>query len=370
MRLLHPDTKTPLSPDGPRSLAADGDRFPVVDGIAYLRADPVRRREALRALDAGDDTAALVLLLQDQDPFAPLPPPSDDIVRRVISDEEATFRDIMAALNFGSVADYFAHRWSAPTFLSALALLALYADTTRPLVDVACGTGQVLREVAMRGGKAIGVELVFAKLWLAKRFLGLHDLVAAEAERLPIEVEGGATVISHDALYFLDDGAKRAAVSAMRRVADGGPILAGHCHVAGHPHGGDRAHPLTLEQWAAFLPGAELFDDQRLAEWFVARGRGRPAALRHDGAAAVALAHGRPRAEAWALWEPSGAPLTENPLLTPDGDGLVPVWPSAAFAEEYADAGYLVVNDRFSDACATVAERHARRTLVPLPARW
>ena len=219
--LVHPVTRRPLWHDTAHSLTDGTHRVPVVSGIPFLRQGRDQLSQTLlSALDAGDTTGALVLALQDQDDWAPLPPPDAATVRDVVTGD-LTFRDAMAALNFGPVAHYFAHRWSAPTFLSALGLLAAYAPLDRPLIDLACGTGQVLREVALRGGTAIGVDQVFAKLWLGQRYLGLDGLICADAEALPFgPADAPRTVLCHDALYFLPDAAKRNVIARMTKLRD------------------------------------------------------------------------------------------------------------------------------------------------------
>jgi len=357
--------------DTAHSLTDGTNRVPVVSGIPFLRQGRDQlSRTLLSTLDAGDTTEALVLSLQDQDDWAPLPPPDATRVRDMVTGD-LSFRDAMAALNFGPVAHYFAHRWSAPTFLSAMGLLAAYAPLDRPLIDLACGTGQILREVALRGGTAIGVDQVFAKLWLGQRYLGLDGLVCADAETLPFGPAGGPrTVLCHDALYFLPDATKKDVIARMTQAAGpGGTVLLGHCHVRDHPHAGDRAHPLTVAEWHALMPNATCHDDAALTRWFLDRGAA-PLSP-HDGApvAAISLATGERLAQPVTYWNPVGA-LVENPLLVPIAGGLRPDWPLPAFAEEYADAEYLAVPDAASERARSRADRFARRTLLPLPEGW
>ena len=70
---------------GARIDGASGERWPVIDGIAFLRAD---RRDladrVLAALDAGDPDTGLMLLLGDQDNWARTPPSSEAARREVI----------------------------------------------------------------------------------------------------------------------------------------------------------------------------------------------------------------------------------------------------------------------------------------------
>lgn len=369
--LVHPVTRRPLWHDTPHSLTDGTNRAPVVSGIPFLRQGRDHLSQALLStLDAGDTIGALILALQDQDDWAPLPPPDAMTVRDVVTGD-LTFRDSMTALNFGPVAHYFAHRWSAPTFLSAMGLLAAYAPLDRPLIDLACGTGQVLREVALRGGTAIGVDQVFAKLWLGQRYLGLNDLVCADAETLPFgPAYAPCTVLCHDALYFLPDAAKSTVIARMKDVAgSGGTVLLGHCHIRGHPHAGDRAHPLCVAGWQSLMPDATCHDDAALTQWFLSRGDMHLDAHDDRPVAAVSLASGARLLRAVPFWDPVG-PLVENPLLVRSEGGLRPDWPLPAFAEEYADAAYLAVPDAAAERARSRADRFARRTLLPLPEGW
>ena len=54
-----------------------------------------------------------------------------------------TLREAMDLLGLGRVGDYFAHRWSDPTYLAGLALLQQHWPGDRPVVEVACGTGHL-----------------------------------------------------------------------------------------------------------------------------------------------------------------------------------------------------------------------------------
>ena len=317
-------------------------RTPVVAGIPYLR--PGRdelRRAALERLDAGDELGALALLLTDQDPFAPLPPPAVEVAREVASDP---FRlgavECMRRLNFGPVADYFALRTSTPTFLSGLALLNRGVRPGGTLVELACGVGQFLRPLAQRGVKCVGVDLVFSKLWLAKTFVCPDaEYVCGDAAAPPILLESPATAFCHDAFYFLPD--KPAALAAMQSLAGGGPVLVGHAHNR-LVDSGVAGTPLTPGGYAELAPDAQFYDDADLAD--EAR-TGTPARVKTPAeladAEAVAFALGESRGGLDLAAPLPGVPLALNPLLA-DADGeLVPRWPSERFAHEYRSATYL-----------------------------
>ena len=371
MRFYDPVTGAQLARDTPHSFAADGTRWPVAGGIPYLRAGhEALRDEALAALDAGDETAALVLLLADHDGVASAPPPSDDTLSALIA-SDASFREAMATLNFGPAADYYAHRWSAPTFLSGVALAALYAPREQPFIEVCCGTGQLLRELAVRGYRTAGVDRAFSKLWLGRRYLSLETLVCADAEALPVTFAEGGSVMIHDALHLIADADKPLVVAAMARSARSGAVLAGHCHVADRPCTGEVGSPLSPAEWHGLLPDAALLDDTTLTEWFVSMGTKDVTLLDPaESVAAVALAAGPRVAMPVPVWVPA-LDLSPNPLLGSDGNGgLMPHWPSETFASAYADAHYLASNDRNAEATLPTAVRHARRSMIPLPPRW
>ncbi len=96
-----------------------GQIWPVIGGIPYLRLG----REALaaaahQAQALGDREAALALLLADQDDcWTSETAPVDDLRALARDSHRMTLREAMAALRWGRVADYFAHRCSDPTFL-------------------------------------------------------------------------------------------------------------------------------------------------------------------------------------------------------------------------------------------------------------
>ncbi|MBX9625984.1 MAG: class I SAM-dependent methyltransferase, partial [Gemmataceae bacterium] len=307
------------------------------------------RREALAALDAGDGRSALALLLADQDPFAPLPPPDRATLGELIDGVDrgaVTRRCAMRALNFGPVADYFALRPSTPTFLSGLGLLS-QCGGGRAVVEVACGIGQLLREPARRGGPVAGIDLVFSKLWLARRFVvpGAR-LVCGDVCGGPLaEPAAGVTVLCHDAFYFFAD--KPAAARSLVRLAGaGGRVLVGHAHNANWDHG-VAGNLLTPAGYADLFPGCGAFDD---AAFTAAHLSGTPAApddpAALGGIEAVSLAW--PGRDGMTSRVPdryavpvAGTELVLNPLLEAVGGVLEPRWPSPRFAEEYRSASYL-----------------------------
>ncbi|MBC7373780.1 MAG: methyltransferase domain-containing protein [Frankiales bacterium] len=332
---------------------------PVVDGIPYARVG----REALAAsvqarLDAGDVDGARVLLLGDGDDWWSSPPPPPEQLAQVVG--AASLREAMALLGLGRVGDYFAHRWSDPTYLSGLALLQQHWPGDRPVVEIACGAGHFLRELVRRGvTDVVGVDVVWAKLWLAQRFVCPEArYVCADVTALPsLDVPTPAYVLMHDALYFVAD--KAAAARGMRALAGpGGTIVVGHAHVTDQ-HG----LPLPAEGWAELLQADVLYDDDELTTALLA-GRPPVSSRAQDlaGSEALAAVSGALLTPCPAdLGEPLG-PLRLNPLYV---DGAL-TWPSDRYAQEYGPRShYLPLR---AEPLPSDAAR--RRVLLDLPERW
>ncbi len=350
MILLSPLTGAVLSREK-HALVAGAERWPVVDDIAFLRAD---RREladaALQRLDAGDHDAALVCLLGDQDEWATTPPPSEQARRELVRRrDEITFREAMSLLAFGPVATYFTHRWSDPTFMSGLALAQAFCGeesgiSSKPILEVACGAGHYLRAF---GSDAIGGDLVFAKLWLARHFVSpMAQLVCFDANvTWPFSDNSAVTVFCHDAFYFLPD--KVFVAAEMMRV--GRQVFVGHMHNALTDNLSAGA-PLSPAEYAELFPGCLMFDDAELTSALVeARVPSIRAAAELENAQAIAVAWGvgaPGRAAGYLTSPPAGAHVRRNPLYC---EGKV-VWPSVRYAQEY---GKLVTYPEVCDAPET-----------------
>ncbi len=381
--LRSPSSGRLLEARGDSLLVADGEAWPVIDGIPFLRGNRVElAAKAVRLLEAGETERATAVLLRDQDPYAPDPPPPVEACERIVRDRDGLrFRTAMEALGFGRVGDYFAHRWTDPTFLSGLALLgeALPAGPAS-VFELACGAGHFLSALHRAGVQAAGGDLVFAKLWLARHFVSPEvRLVCFDAEA-PWPVAGSPvdTVFCHDAFYFLPD--KPGIALQMKRLAGpGGTVAVGHAHNA-EAENRSAGAPLTVAGYAALFPGARLFDDAELTGAFAA---GRAA----KAAEAQAL---RPVAAVSLLWRADGAgPATRgvgfgtesgpvlqlNPLYRPDPDGAEIAWPSARYEQEYAALATYPTRWQGPDAIDRTGNPEVeallrRRVYVELPDRW
>lgn len=351
-----------------------------VDGVPFLRAGREGlAQSAAAAQHTGDEDLALSLLLRDADDWWDEAPPSVEQAAAAVA--APTLRQAMALLRLGRVGDYFAHRWSDPVFLAGLALLRHTWPGAAPTLEIACGTGALLREIGLRGaGPLTGVDIVFAKVWLARRFVmpvdrfpdaDFHCFDAGQPWPLPERPDG--LVLCHDAIYFLPDPG--AAAQQFRALAGSrGSVVIGGVPNAllGRPGGG---HRLTPSDLADLLPGCELFDDADLVRECVT---GEPAHPR----TAADLARAVTVSAVWrgpAALQPkdapdlgaavAGRPLRTNPLYGEDG---TLTWPSERYAADYADrSGYLP--RRLPSAEGLVADPHGwarRRVLLDLPEAW
>ena len=324
--LRSPTTGEALRADGPSTLADAGRRWPVVDGIAWLRAgrDDLRER-AVALLDDGDADGALVALLADADDWWAEPPPPPARLHEALA--APTLREACDLLGLGRVGDYFTHRWAEATWLAVLGLLSAHWPHGRPVVDVACGAGHVLRELGLRGvADRTGVDVVLSKLWLARRHVDPRAVyVCADVTAHPVlpppPPGGGRVVTCVDALYFLRD--QPAAVTAMRALAgDDGALLVAHAHNS-LVEGVGAGLPLKPAGWRDLLEPALVYTDEELADAALHLRLPRPAdEVEQDASEALALVCG-PRVPAnhraagvrHPALPPAGRPLTVTPLL-------------------------------------------------------
>lgn len=372
--LYSPVSGLPLLADTPHSLAAGPERWPVIEAIPFLRAD--RRPladEALQALDAGRPHDALVTLLSDQDNWARTPAPDIAARHRLVREAETTsFRAAMDLLAFGPVGAYFAHRWSDPTFLSGLALMEAHRHPGS-IFELACGAGHFLREFGRNQADVAGGDIVFAKLWLARRYVApAARLICFDAAApWPFEKRAFHTVFCHDAFYFLPE--KPHVAAEMRRVGSG-RVLVGHAHNA-LVDNLSSGSPLPPAAYAALFEAPLLYDDRELTTALVEARAPVPASAESlSGAAAVSIAagagHPRPITGGLAL-PPPGASLRRNPLYA----GQHIRWPSARYETEYASLAtyppeFSGPETAVAGAGPEIDALARRRILLDLPASW
>ena len=360
LQLLDPITRKPLRFNavgahinfGYWSSDEGAQRWPVVLGISFLRADRLKLAEEVAALVLAQDfVSALALLLQDTDDFAPLIPQIDDCRRtaeRLLADDkEFSACEMMQALQYGRVAEYFAVRGSSPTFFSGLSLLKLGVSPSCPLIEVGCGAGHFLYWLQARGIQALGTDSVFSKLCLANRYLGIkanHLIcsVAGKETPLPLETLQATNIFCHDVFYFIKDKPK--AMADFRRLAGiGGSTMIGHAHLSTADHGIVSGYPVSLDAYRQIaLSNAHFYDDASLVSLDTHAIQPQPEIS--DTAEAIAFFEGELVTHRVQWWD-----LPEEILLAPmevtwsrSTFSTTMNWPSEGLAQEYRSSQYLV----------------------------
>lgn len=114
------------------------------------------------------------------------------------------------------------HFWFVGRRLLIDRLIARHLDRSgRPVLDVGCGTGLMLRRLAGRGQRVVGLDLRPEGLAATRRALPGCWVVHAAAERLPLRDGRCGAALLLDVLEHVDD---RAALAEVRRVLGSGGI--------------------------------------------------------------------------------------------------------------------------------------------------
>ncbi|MBC7798518.1 MAG: class I SAM-dependent methyltransferase [Pyrinomonadaceae bacterium] len=387
MILQNPISGAILKRDSPHSLSDGEMRFPIVDEIPFLRIGREDlTRETLRALDLNDEKAALVLLLRDRDDWAKGEPANENDLRQLVENvDDINLREAMKLLNYGAVADYFAFRWSDPTFLSGLALLQsliqsskfdVQAGSENHVLEICCGIGHYLREFSLRGISAVGVDVVFSKLWLARKFVSPEiSLVCCDVNfGLPFQNDSFETFFCHDAFYFLPD--KQLVIDEAKRVTT-------HSITIGHAHNAEvdnfsSGEPLTVHEYAKFLDDAIFYDDYELTQSVIENRTPQPQSIeRLRNSAAISFVKQNHEIETKRDFSLpiSNRNLRINPLLL-NGDEILnkPNFSSERYEKEYGELSeYLNLTD--AEIAQIERGEHLedfarRRVLLSLPEKW
>ena len=381
-QLISPHNGRPLRPASAH-LLTDGELlWPVVDGIAYLRPKHDLRKQVVAALWLENVAVARRLLLADQDRFSPTAPPDQAALDELLDPQNThSLREAMQLLQYGPVGDYFAYRWCTPTFLSGLTLLGQMAELQQPVVEFACGIGHFLRALEQRDIRTVGVDIVFSKLWLARRYMEVEGpLVCGDIEAGPVlSTDQARTVFCHDAFYFFEQ--KEAAIRHMRAVAGAGNLAVGHVHT--HLDAHEAGFSASLEAYHRLTDSTLHDDTDAVRQWYAG---GHTLAEARPDSPAIGWVEGRTNSTR-IDWSAGAARLRLNPLL----DTTDLRYPSEGWRREYeADhtgleayqLGKLLRRNPLVRALCEghlvpeeleTADRRAlyrQRVLVDLPARW
>lgn len=387
--LKNPLSGAKLKRDSPHSLTDGATRFPVIENIPFLRGNRDElRAQVLEKLDTGDDQSALILLLQDQDDWAQTAAPTAEDLQPLFDAENLTLRGAMRCLKYGAVADYFAYRWSDPTFLSGLCLLENHLPReTEKVFELACGIGHYLREFDLRNIEATGADVVYSKLWLARKFVAPNaKLICLDAnDDFPFAENAFEAAFCHDAFYFLPN--KKHVAAELKRTTSGA-VLIGHAHNSEAENFSSGAAVSTAE-YAAMFENPVVYDDAELTEALIENRT--PNAQKTEElkkAEAVSLATSE---RATARSKSFGLPLSNqslrtNPLLDAGNFEIAktPEYPSERYEKEYAplsdylnldneDVSFSVQKIMFDgrwERDENTIELARRRIFLDLPADW
>ena len=387
--LKNPLSGVKLKYDSPHSLTDGAMRFPVIENIPYLRANRDElRAQVLERLDAGDERGALVLLLQDRDDWATGDAPTLNDLQTLFDTEDLTLRAAMRGLQYGAVADYFAYRWSDPTFLSGLCLLENHLPvTTKNVFELCCGIGHFLREFDLRGIAAAGADVVYSKLWVARKLIAPQaKLVCFDANyAFPFDDNAFDAAFCHDAFYFLP---KKTCVARELKRTSEDIILVGHAHNREAENFSSGAAILTAE-YTAMFEDPVVYDDAELTTALIENRMPKAQAIgKLKKAEAISLATSERNRDCSIRFSlpPIRKSLRINPLLG-TGDFKVvnvPNYPSERYGKEYAPlSAYLNLSDEDISFFVQEAMFYGhwehdkklidlvrRRIFLDLPERW
>lgn len=230
--------------------------YPIVDGVLYLKKD-ARASSAKRAIALGDRYAAYMALAGGPRRITvPLYLLTRYAMRRMgkgarpgawLSLERVV--RLLAWLGYDrNWALYLIGRTRNPTFLISSFVTSFIRDTHAAVVDLGCGTGQLLRmiRVSFPSAVLIGIDRSFTTLLLARCFSVQSDivLVCADLERgVPIRSGRARYVLVNDTLH--DIRAYRPLIREIRRIlVRNGVLIGAHIVNAGQSleHGQGISH--------------------------------------------------------------------------------------------------------------------------------
>jgi SAM-dependent methyltransferase len=375
-KLESPVSGGPMKRIHPHILDDGEQQWPLIEGIPYLRLGRDElRKEVLSALSKGYMTEALALLLTDRkDETIPCLEFKDALLAATTAD---SVRKAMENLGYGCMAAYMYHRWCLPTYLSGLVLLQAHAKPGMSLFEAGCGMGHFLRGWTERSGPAIGCDLVFSNLWLARRFVAPKaSMVCCDLDFMfPMQSHAAEICFAQDAFHYFRK--KPHAYKEMKRISSRGIVLLGHVHNAAMPNLSPGC-PLKLREYAECIHPAVTYCDKDLTTAALTGVPAKPveSAAELSAAQAFGFATNEPVGpmQPWLTAPRPGLPLQLNPLLASGK----PQWPNAKFKAEFVDEwSYLremtyppeavIAAAKAGEAC----EFHARRqAILDLPPRW
>jgi len=222
-------------------LKCDCSEYPLVSGILYLKKDRVCK-EAVECLKKGQEEKALTSLLNLR--FLLLLPIYLLFISKTMAEFSKFFfkKPLHLLLGFGNIirlltlfsldkkwAWYLINRRKIPSYYYSLLTIGMVREKTDKLVDIGCGTGQVLKEFEKRvnEGNLVGIDFSFLNLFLARKFFVGNKtlLVYTDVEKgIPLQDSSVNIVHANDTFHYINS--KREFVKESFRTLKRGGILA------------------------------------------------------------------------------------------------------------------------------------------------
>lgn len=167
---------------------------------------------------------------------------------------------------------YFIRRFGQPRHLAALAMAATIASASRPVLDIACGIGNLEHYFCCRSDPApvVGMDMNFYHLWIARHWMApaANYVCANASDGLPFADDSFASTICSDAYHLIRNHAHL--LHEVERCAPGRPVVLTRVgNAAVMPNEGvERSLELYLSEFAA---SARAFDEDDLVKGYLLR---------------------------------------------------------------------------------------------------
>lgn len=130
---------------------------------------------------------------------------------------------------YGDMLPYFFARFGQPRHLSSLSFLQALPDDHRPVLDLACGFGHIMYNLAARQAprRSVGVDRNFFQLWVARRYIapGQSFVCSDRVDALPFGDDVFSASVCTDAFHLFPSSVQQACMDELRRVAARDTVL-------------------------------------------------------------------------------------------------------------------------------------------------
>ena len=189
--------------------------------------------------------------------------------------EGATFVKTIDSLGWGYWAEYLKYRFSSPSFVGAVTLAQLIQPSTKPTLDLGCGTGHSAYALSARVPEdtLVCADVIFIHLYLAKKFfVNNAQFICLDANRrLPFRDGFFSNVTSVDGFHWVRSS-QELAQELTRILQAEGILLLPHLHNRMVYEG--IGYPLSPEEYSSLFGALEprLLPESKIVEDFTKEG--------------------------------------------------------------------------------------------------